>query len=397
MKKSLLFGVIIMFSFIWIVSCDPDNPPSIWNEDDVGNPTPIISSFNPPDSAYSIIEDITITGDNFSEIPTENLVFFDGIRGEVKSASKTELIVKTPDLIGDSINIKIAVHGAYLFAEYDRPFKLKPIAIEYGGFDEYDNIKAIACDIDENIYVTSDKIIYKVKPDSLKKEFAQLLSIGASSMKIGPGGNFYYVQSIAMFRATPNGTSDGWYTIFPKDINDFDFDNSGNLYAGGINGSIYSVDIENKVTNELVQYDSIKISSVRVFDEYLYFAGKYIGNDTNHVKNGIWRNKIVSGTLSAKEQYLIWDEYDDSEINAITFAADGDMYISSTGDDCITVFSNGELSPLYEGAIYPDTKRICWGNGKYLYAIRRKSDLASQSVVRINMQKMGAPYYGRQL
>jgi len=397
MRRNLLFILTgILMILCWIIACEPEYPPSVWDPNEKGKPNPVIISVDPPDSVFAIVDEITITGKNFSTVPEENLVSFDGVLSTVLSAADTQLIIKAPDKIGDSLLVKVSVIGAYLFAEYF-PYKLNPIAIEYGGFDEYDNIKAIACDKDENIYVTSDKIIYKVEPDSLKKEFAQLLSVGASSMKIGPGGNFYYVQLTAMFRATPNGTSDGWYTIFPKDISDFDFDDSGNLYAGGVNGSIYGVDIENKVANELVHYDSIKISSVRVFNGYLYFASKYIGSDTNHVKNGIWRNKIVSGTLSTNEQYLIWDDYDDSEINAITFAADGDMYISSTGDDCITVFSNGELSPLYEGAIYPDTKRICWGNGNYLYAIRRKSDLASQSVVRINMKKMGAPYYGRQL
>ena len=112
---------------------------------------------------------------------------------------------------------------------------------------------------------------------------------------------------------------------------------------------------------------------------------------------GIWRNEIISeDSLGTNELFLNWDEYACNTITAITFSADGDMYIGTDMGDAITVLQNGNLRPFYKEILYPPTKAFCWGNGKYLYVIRLASDVATRRVIRINMFKDGAPYYGRQ-
>ncbi len=395
MKKPLIIFVLIAL-FIGL-SCDIKEPDGIFGPRTV-DPNLVITSISPKDSAYAIVEEITITGENFKTTPEENYVYFNGELATVVIVNTNELVVKSPDIIGDSISIQMTVSNAWEFFYYEDIYKLKPISIEYGQLDEYDNMKAITCDRNENVYVSSDNIMYIVKPDSIKNKFTELKSVAASAMKIGPSGYIYYCQSIAMFRMSPEGVDDAiWYIIFPEDVNDFDFDSDGNMYVGGVKGTVYSVDIENKLATVLTTIDSVNISSVRIFQSDLYIASNYKGTNSQHIKNGVWRYQITSGSLGDGEQYLNWDDYDDSKINSITFSDDGDLYLSSTGDDCITVYSNGEFERLYEGALYPNTKKICWGNGTYLYAIRLQGGEATQRLMRINMQKMGAPYYGRQL
>jgi len=396
MRKPLIIFVLVAL-FIG-VSCDTEEPDSIFDPNATAAPDPVITSVIPPDSAFAIVEDITIIGKNFKSTPEDNFVYFDGNLATIVTADTNKLVVKSPDIIGDSILIQMTVNDAWNFAYYERLYTLNPIAIEYGQLDEYNNMKAITCDQNENVYVTSDNIIYIVKPDSIKTQFAELMSVAATAMKIGPSGYIYYCQSIAMFRMSSEGVNDAsWYIIFPEDVNDFDFDNEGNMYVGSAKGVIYTVDIDNKLATAQATQDSVEISSVRVYGSDLYIAGSYKGTNPLHIKNGVWRYHITSGILGDSEQYLNWDDYDDSKINSITFSEDGDLYLSSTGDDCITVYSNGEFEPLYEGALYPNTTKLCWGNGKYLYAIRLQSDDATQRLIRINMQKNGAPYYGRTL
>jgi len=395
MRKPLIIFVLVAL-FIGF-SCDTEEPDGIFDPNVEVDPDPVITSISPADSAWSVVQEITISGQNFKNNSIDNYVYFDGKLASIISSSQSELVVKSPNIVGDSILIQIAVSNAYEFAYYDKNYKLKSITEEYGQLDEYDNMKAIACDKDENVYVTADNNVFIVEPDSSKKDFGTLMSIAATAMKVGPLSNLYYCQGIAMFRMLSDGTSDaGWYIIFPDNITDFDFDSDTNIYAGSDKGKIYSVDIANKTNSVLATLDSVNISSVRVFNSYLYVSGYYYGSNSQHITNGVWRYQIVSGTLTNQEEYLNWDEYDDSKINSITFDIDGYMYLSSTGGDCITIYENGTLKPFYQGVIYPNTKKICWGNGKYLYAIRMASDNTSQRLIKINMLKNGAPYYGRQ-
>ena len=404
MKKSLLFGVIIMFSFIWIISCDPDTPPSIYDPDDKGKPDPVILSIIPQDGVFTGVDEIIIAGKNFSSVLEENIVFFNGNRGNVISATDTQLrVISPPTIAGDSTKIQVAVIGAYLFAEY-YPYKLEAAVIEYGAFDDYDNAYGIACDAGETLYVSlSGKKIVQITPDGERNEYATTSFEKASAMKIGPGGDLYYVNILQyLFRIPAGGGSDELFAMLPGGVYDLDFDSLGNIYCGGSGSAIYRVKMD-KSNEKVAEYPDINIISVRIFNGYVYIAGDYKGIDSTQVQVGIWRNQILSsdGALGPNELVIDWEIYSlNSKIKTITFSSDGDMYIGTNLGDAITIrHTDGTFEPLYQNLthiLYPVTHLLCWGNSHFLYVNRRGDKASDRRILRIDTRKNGAPYYGRE-
>lgn len=83
-------------------------PTGLFDPDYEEGTPPEIASVEPADSAKagSII---TIQGKNFASQPAANFVYFEATEGTVKEASPTELKVQVPDLVGDSVKVRIAV------------------------------------------------------------------------------------------------------------------------------------------------------------------------------------------------------------------------------------------------------------------------------------------------
>jgi len=406
MKKCIL-GLIVILLFAFLMTCENDYPPSLYDPDAQFNPNPAITAIT-PDWTWAGIGEFIITGENFSTVPGENHVYFNGAEGTVEEASATQLSVKAPNLVKDSIAVVLRVDGAILFASYDTPLVTKAAEKEYGGFDDYDNPNALACDLEENLYVSSNKDVFKVEPESLKEKFATLLAVGAASMKKGPGGDIYYVQAYAMFRVPAAGGSDTWYVIFQSDMNDLDFDQYGNIYCGGKAGILYRVDIATKTFTAVAEYPSYAIKSVRVFEDYVYVAASYSGTETPEVRVGVWRNHITSATEvdNTNELVVDWDAEGGgvagSMINAITFSEAGELFMGVDKGEALYIRNlDGTIEPFFPEILHAPTKTLCWGNGEYMYVVRladpNASPAVTRRVIRINMMREGARYYGREM
>ena len=114
---------MVLISF----SCDdPNSPSDVWDPNDAGNSTPFISSITPPDSAYAGSQEITIYGGNFGDNKDSVFVYFNTGSGEVISVDESSIIVIPPNIISDSVIIKIAAHGAFSFGEYEQNYILHP-------------------------------------------------------------------------------------------------------------------------------------------------------------------------------------------------------------------------------------------------------------------------------
>ena len=138
-------------------SCeDPNYPENIWDEDDQGNASPSISSVEPEGSAFAGIDTLTINGQNFSENTSANLVYFNNMLGNVISATSTSLRVVTPNLVSDSVQIRVAVQGAFLFADHSSLYTLTAAVSDYGPFDQFTDIFSLDLDRDENLIVSMD-------------------------------------------------------------------------------------------------------------------------------------------------------------------------------------------------------------------------------------------------
>ncbi len=406
MKKfGYIITLMIILTLIYLNGCKNDYPPSLWDPNIEAKPDPVITDIE-PDSTFGGIGIIDILGKNFSDNVNENSVYFNGEKGSVLEASSSVLKVKVPNIYGDSVKIQLRVVGALLFAEY-YPYKLGRVAIEYGDFTEYDDAYAMALDKEENLYVSlmqdnkgKKKKIVKVNTAGERSDFASTLLDKASGMRMGPDGSLYYVNLLtAVLKVAPQGGTDAIYKVLPGGVYDLDFDQNFNIYLAGISSKVFRIKPD-KSAAVVANYDKISFRGVRVFNDYVYLIGSYTGSDSTRVQEGLWRNPILSAEGDLGEAELVFDwrkHFPDYNLLSMAIAKDGDILLGTDGAETIIVLHpDGSFEPLYPGVLEPPASVMVWGNGNYLYVNRRSVDGAKKRIIRINLLKEGAPYYGRQ-
>ena len=140
---------------VYFFNCeDTSYPEDIWDEDDNGNASPFITSVVPEQGAFAGIDTLTINGGNFSKVSSENIVYFNESIGRIISSSSEMIEVVGPNLVSDSITIRIAVQGALEFGSYSDLYKLYPAVENYGPFDQFTDIFSLDLDRDENLIVS---------------------------------------------------------------------------------------------------------------------------------------------------------------------------------------------------------------------------------------------------
>ena len=391
------FGIyifIIMSLFIILfIGCEADIPPSLFDPNADPGAAPVITAISPQDSTLAGIGEIVISGQNFSSQTGDNLVFFNKDRVEIISASATEIRLKSPNMPSDSIVIKIAKQGAIHFSN-EQNYKLKRAVWQYGGFNYFDDVYGIACDKNENLYVSSTtRIIEKVTPDEVRQDFGSTIFLIGSAMRITPDDYLYISRrSKPMYRIplSSGGAAAKW-TSAPGKIYDFDFSPSGICYAGGDNDDLYLIKPDG-TGSAIAAYPDTYIKAVKVYDGYVYVGG----GDKTAEHQYVWRHQIVSDSeLGSQEVYFDWTDNigEFSEVLSIVFDEFGDMYIGTDAEaGIIIVHPDGSFEPLYPGVIEPTTYAMAWGPGQFLY-VNRRSDIDSSKVgiIKINMLKNGAP------
>lgn len=380
-----------------------DDPPLVFDPNPPAAPAPVISRIEPAGAAFAGLTEVTIIGDNFSPVMENNIVYFNSQTGVIKSASKTEIKVVPPNLIDASVTIKVVVNSAVVIAQFS-PYNLKEISSEYGGFGNLDEVFSIAVDANENVYaqMRQGRAVLKVTPDGQQTPFSILTFPKASDISIGPGGYLYLQQSNStnLFRIPPSGGDAALFATLPGRCSFFDFDVNDNVMIAGRNTGIYAVNTAGVVTTtgQLTAFD---IKYVRVYNGYVYVAATYTGTDPAIADNAIWRSQILSadGALAAPELVIDWaqsGEFASATINAITFSQDGDLYVGTNYTDPIAIVRSNQLvEALYKGVLKPNPLHMVWGNGNYLFVNRGSTVSQIRRLIRIDMGKPGAPYYGR--
>ncbi len=409
LKKLLLIG----FMFAVLIQCKNEYPEPLYPPDIQYKPNPHITAVIPADTALSGVQLLTIEGQNFSSRPSGNHVFFNAVEGKTVDASPTQITVQVPSLNNmrteylDSVIMKARVDSAILYADYNESFEyfltFHGLALEYGSFEDTEDIVSMACSADETLYLTAGSAVYFVEPDSVKKKYTKLLAVGAVSIKTGPGGYMYYVQDIGMFRVPPGGGTDGWYVLFSQANSDLDFDESGRLYCANKDGKVYLVDVASKQAQSVATYpDSVQLTSLRIYDGAVYVSAKSIAKnpDPSLPVEAIWKNEIQpDGSLGPNQLVFDWQAYNahqKANIVKFTFNNLGDMLIAANAGDALTILhSDGMAEPFYSSILYAPVVDMTWGNGKYLYLIAN-SDQKKKRLIKVDMQDMlSAPYYGR--
>lgn len=388
----MLLGLGVLLS-----SCQQEKPESLYNPNYLYNPNPVITAMEPADSALAGIVTIKIIGENFSPITENNFVHFGKTKAVVWGASANELVVQSPNIIADSTAVRVSVLGAISFSN-SMPYRLVRGVGEFGGFGDYDEPYMVECDKDENIYVAlGSRKIVKITPAEVRTDYATTTFSLFTGLAFGPDGRLYVARNTRYLYRVPAGGGSAAQWVRVKDaVYALDFAPGGFIFVGGKGDSLYQVTIQGDGTSAgIMPYPDTYIKAIRVFNGYVYVGGKI--NATN--QQAIWRNQILSeNELGPTEVYFDWSTKISTtfEILAITFAADGDMYVGTDAPEAVIVIHpDGTFAPLYPGVLEPTSYSLSWGNKQFLYVARRSSDAKKRRVIKINMLKEGAPYYGR--
>lgn len=407
-KLELLLILLIAVIF----GCGEEPAPSLFDPNEQSKPTPVISSMIPPDSTFAGAGELVINGDNFSSVIGENLVFFDEVLANVLEASQTQLKVLPPNIVRDSIEIRIAVQGTELFSP-SRFYKLIPAVSDFGKIFEGDIAYAIASDRDGNVFVHLEKgPIKKISPDNITTDFATTIFFRANAMKMGPD-NLLYVAPSGRIKTistiAPDGTESIFVSLGPPTLaepRDLDFDANLNLWVVG--GSILFLVKSDKTVLQVATFQ-VRLLTVRIFDNSVYVAG----NNAETGESKIWRSEVQGDGIGAQEVVLdvaAASELQGANVNAITFSEDGEMVLGTTNENGVFILGQGgSLTPLFPGLISPEIYALSWGveqtaigEGQILYAVRQRPSQEAPNtfdfsqIFRISMPTRSAPYYGRQ-
>ena len=404
MRILSLFRIILPISLVMFSCEDPNYPENIWDEDDQGNASPSISSVEPEGSAFAGIDTLTINGQNFSENTSANLVYFNNMLGNVISATSTSLRVVTPNLVSDSVQIRVAVQGAFLFADHSSLYTLTAAVSDYGPFDQFTDIFSLDLDRDENLIVSMDGSpnaeFWIVDTNQDSAVWSGALAKG-SGMKLGPTGSVYFVNYQRYLYKDEQGTPKENTEIFKRlngNVTDLDFDSNGNLFAGGTGSIIDVVDINDNGgltsgVTEVKNLDTLDVLSLRVFNDHLYVLTTTVSSD-----QAIYKMQILddSGSLGDLELVFDWSAYTNKLSSALCFTLSeaGDLFVGSDSDDQpLTYIQNGNASGFYSSILTAPISYMAWGNSNYLYLINKTEE--TNRVQRVDTRMSGADYYGR--
>jgi hypothetical protein len=397
--RFLIATSLLLAALIAVISgCEYKNAPNYFKQKSLQKTT-VITQMDPPIEASGGANYITIQGENFSSNPDSNKVYFDGYLPDIVSNSPTSIKVRRPNLVGDSITVKVMTYGALEIAKYG-PYKITQVFNYYGGFVASPELKAIAVDKEENAYVIEKwppYTMYKISANG-ERVAAGAVSKGVSEALMGPNGKLILLmnQNDIMQKDVTTGDESIWASLAGK-VSFADFDSSGCLYAGGNKTDLYVVkpDLSSTATGVYTQYN---IKDVRVYGGYVYVFAENSKPDAANPKLAIWQHRIedTNGTLGGKQLFLDWSktgEYASATVNDIAFSANGTLYIGTNYTQPIFIQNpDGSQDILYKGILPTSALRLAWGTGNYLYVI-----LGGQSfdVIRIDMGQPGAPYFGR--
>ena len=404
MKFSYLDKVLLGF-FIFILSCEePDAPDSIWDGNDQGGSTPIVNTVEPSQGAFAGIDTLTIIGQHFSDNLSENLVYFNGMLGNVVGASSTSINVVPPNLVSDSVQINVAVQGAFVFGKYENLYTLSAAVLEYGPFDQFTDIYSLDLDRQENVIVsmnaTPDAQFWIVDTNQDSSVWSSSLA-KASGMKMGPTGSIYFVNYQRFLYKDEQGTEKENTEIFKRlngNATDLDFDVNGNLFVGGTGSTIDHVDIYNEGgltdgVSEAKNLDTLDIISLKVFNNFIYIL-----TATVSFEQAVYKIPILddSGTLGDLELVFDWSNYTNKEASAFcfTFNESGDLFIGSNWiSQPMTIVKNGVASGFYNSILTAPIVYMAWGNENYLYVVNKTDE--TNRVQKIDTRMAGADYFGR--
>ena len=391
--------VIVVLSLILVSGCDNPKTGSLYDANATSLPQPAITGVSPAGSAYAGMDTIVITGTNFSTALGDNSVLFNVTPAALLKATATQITLKAPLVALDSVAIRVSVFGSALFSNTYQ-YKLIAGMAKFGSFISAEAATSLAVDATGNLYsgFSSNGLeagVAKFTAAGARSVYAPATAGVASwsGMKFGPGGFLYAARNArAMYRFPANGVGSGAvYQALPVGVfaYDFDFDQTGTMWIGGNNSSIYRLATDRTITT----FPFVgQIRSMRVYNGYLYFSAKTDAGEK------IWRAQISTSGLGTPEVYFDFGAaYPTNLALCITFSSDGILYIGTDSPDGLLVVNpDKSFSAPYSAyiALYtPAINFLAWGATNDLYASSSAGVLMKVTV----RGKKSAPYFGSTL
>lgn len=397
-KISAHYLSILIIASLFLSACyEYEKPPEINTPtlDYSGNP--LINHIEPGDSAVAGVREISIVGQNFAVDGNDtNWVFIGGEPALIKSISSERIVVHRPPIFGDNIDINVIIPTALATAKVSN-YKIEEPVVQYGDFqyEAYD-LMDIEVDEQENLYIATRRKLIKLASNGI--DITEVGSYGSdfakiTDLKFGPEGYLYVlVGDNEIFRIDISTGIEEEYFVIPENTDVFDFDETGNIYAGRRDG-IFVINPDKNVTST-GRYDGIPIIEVRVFDNYLYVSSA----------SALYRNQILDNTGSLGDDQLVVDldqtsEFQSTDISSFNIDENGSIYFCLKSHPKYSIFileNDGSLSPYYKANILPlRVDNIIWGNDRYVYLNRGTQPRDSVRLYRMGMDKAGAPNIGR--
>lgn len=398
---TILKNTFIVIALLTLISCDNDTTPTLY-ENLPNGAAPIISAVVPSDTALAGVTVIRISGENFSEDASKNIVYFNENVAEILEVSSTEIVVKAPNFPQDSVSLKIAVRDAPLFSN-SHLIDLKPAIREVYPFQDFEIPYAITTDRDNNILLSLSVSglstgISKISGEKTLSTFAPKGSGGESfytDLRLGANNKVYGTRKPpvrAIFGYEEGGAPKSVAVDNrSSELLSLDIDQNNNIWVGGTGGSIYRI-TPDEADKKAFSFEP-EIQTIRIFNEYLYAVA------TKDSVQSIWRMPIISSdSLGAAEKYYTLNGY---KIYTITFSEAGELYMGTNakgnnGNALVYLTVEKELKQWYSGVISGPIINMAWDKNKTLYYTREKIEgTQNQLIMGVNMDKKGAPYFGR--
>ncbi len=410
----LLIIIVIIFAVIFS-ACEEETGEDLYNPNKfVSGPAPKITNIETiyplydDSKAFAGIGEIKITGQNFLSDVISNTVYFENLQGTVLTASETELLVKTPNLLGDSVRIKISTNVDSFSLDYY--YRLIPAIEEIFSFKQSEEPQNITCDANGNLFFTMNEngalsdSIWMLSTDGNRSGYGN--SRAFDELRMGPNGELFGVHGTRsrLYSFPPGGGAQSLWLNVREKMKDFDFDANLNIWtAGAADEFICRVRISDKDIKKF-EYPN-DVQAIRVYDGDLYFASK-----TDSTLKIVYSEIISDDSLSAMEQvYVDLINFIDYEVVGMTFDVNGTLYIAVTAPEGIikSAFGSGTYEPLYPELI--DLTRtsisLAWGpqNETNLFLSRTAgyeisngdTTIINPGIIKINTLSDGAPNYGR--
>ena len=406
-RRAILSGwsglaVLLGCSLSVFGGCVEEEEGSLFTPNTTFGPPPVITAVAPTDSAQAGVDTLVITGSNFSTVAANNIIFLDSSPGFPIQTTATQISLRTPLVIGDSVAVRIATRGSDKMSN-TLVYKLTAAVESFGLLGPSDLANAIIADAAGDLYVSVSVSgggvgIKRIPADGSVNSYARDTSgvVGWTGLKFGPGGYLYAARGIrAIYRFAPGGGDPAvlWVALpAGYTINDIDFGPNQILWAAGSNTTsinsarIYS--ISQTPTSKFFPF-AASVRSVRVFNNYLYLSA------FKDSAWGIWRAPINVDSLGTPELYFNFSAAFPTEgytPQGISFSSSGNLYIATDAPAGFVVVTPSKTVIIpyadYEELFGTSVRFLAWGSGNDIFVATGNGVL-----LKLKARVAGAPYY----